>query len=122
MSEAKHAEGEIFFGSAEDQIIILGGESKQYICHVQIKQRWGGAIAEVMEDVRLANAERLVLCWNSHDEQQAKIDVLLSACKALLEADLYADGEGIVNFDYPNTSDGDKAKEQAEAAIALATK
>ena len=48
--------------------------------------------------------------------------LLLEACKALLKADLYADGEGIVNFDYPNTSDGDEAKEQAIAAIAAATK
>ena len=50
----------------------------------------------------------------------AAAPALLEACKALLKADLYADGEGIVNFDYPNTSDGDEAKEQAEAAIAAA--
>ncbi len=48
----------------------------------------------------------------------AAAPLLLEACKALLEADLYADGEGNVSYDYPNTSDGDEAKAKAKAAIA----
>ncbi len=50
---------------------------------------------------------------------QTQRDALLEACKDLLTTDLYADGEGIVSFDYPNTSDGDEAKAKAYAAIAL---
>lgn len=62
---------------------------------------------------KATNAEFIVNACNCHDD-------LLAACKALLGADLYADGEGLVSFDFPNTEDGDAAKLQAETAIAKA--
>ena len=46
---------------------------------------------------------------------------MLAALHALLGADIYADGEGLVSFAYPNTEDGDAAKALALAAIAKAT-
>ena len=65
----KHTEGTVRLGkTGEDIAILLGSENGNYICTVQIKQQGGGAIAAVMEDIRRANANHLVLCWNSHDD------------------------------------------------------
>ena len=36
---------------------------------------------------------------------------------AFLTTDLYADSEGLVNYDFPNTEDGDLLKIRAEAII-----
>lgn len=46
---------------------------------------------------------------------------LLEALQAMLNADLYADGEGIWRFDSSDTEDGQSAVSKASAAIAKAT-
>lgn len=61
-----------------------------------------------------ANAKRLALCWNSHDD-------LLEALQNLVEADLHADGEGLWNIADSDTEDGESAVKAARAAIAKAT-
>lgn len=45
---------------------------------------------------------------------------LLEACKLLLKADIYADAEGLVSFDFPATSTGILAAQKAKAAIKAA--
>ena len=45
---------------------------------------------------------------------------LLAALDALLEAQIYADGEGLVTVKYADTADGEAAVSQARAAIAKA--
>jgi len=57
--------------SSPDEIIIVAGKNREYICSVQIKQIGGGAIAEVMEDGRQANARRICQCVNNFDQMTA---------------------------------------------------
>lgn len=42
--------------TSPDQIMLLGS-SGNYVCHIQIQQTGGGAIAAFMEKERLANAQ-----------------------------------------------------------------
>lgn len=79
--ESEHTKGKADYRDSSDRIIIVGGENRDYICTVQIRQTWGGAIAESMEDIRKANAKRLILCWNSHDKLTEQRDKLLAVCE-----------------------------------------
>lgn len=63
----EHTKGKATFTDSDEEIIIVGGKSRNYIASVQIRQCGGGAIAAAMEDGRKANARRLVACWNAHD-------------------------------------------------------
>jgi len=67
--KAEYTKGKLSVSQMYDDgsIHIHGGDNKDYICSVQIKQIGGGAIAEVMEAVRLANAQELVKRWNCHE-------------------------------------------------------
>ena len=90
-----YTQGSIMFGKSDRAIIIIGEEERDYIASVQIEQTGGGAIAETMESKRLANANRLVKCWNEHDklfkaltkehtlrtDTELQRDDLLEACK-----------------------------------------
>lgn len=51
------------------------------------------------------------------DALRRQRDELLAACKAMLEADIYADGEGICYFERTDTEDGVRAVKMARAAI-----
>ena len=57
---------------------------------------------------------------NGYKDGAASRDELLAALKALLAADVYADGEGIVYIEHADTTDGEAAVKQARAAIAEA--
>lgn len=74
----EHIKGKAEYQDSSDRIIIVGGPNRNYICTVQIKQTCGGTIGGLMECSRRANAERIKLCWNSHDD-------LLAACEELAE-------------------------------------
>ncbi len=79
-----HTKGELKTGNTTDHnIMLVCGKNGKYVCSVRVKQTGGGAIAEAMESERIANAEHLALCWNSHDD-------LLAACKDLINANVYA--------------------------------
>ncbi len=99
---SEHTKGKIEFGKTSEPILIVGGESKQYIANVRLHQTGGGVIASAMEEIRQANAERLVLCWNSHD-------ALLEACKAMVKDEPF----GITPY-------FDEAMEKVKQAIAQA--
>lgn len=72
-----------------DQIMILGDKgSGNYVCHIQIAQCGGGAIARAMEPERKANAEFIMRAVNSHDDLLAALNGLLemsSACTTDVE-------------------------------------
>ena len=106
-----HTKGELKTGNTTDHnIMLVCGKNGKYVCSVRVKQTGGGAIAEAMESERIANAERLVLCWNSHD-------ALLAACELAF------------NLHYPNPDDPDeierllpldkRCKKMLKAAIKL---
>jgi hypothetical protein len=61
----------------------------------------------------LERATSIVRAVNAHDD-------LLNALEALLEADVYADGEGLAYIAASDTVDGEKAVALARAAIGKA--
>ncbi len=80
---SEHTEGELKTESTiAGDIIIVGSKSCEYICSITVKQMAGGAIAEAMEPARIANAEHLVNCWNSHDALLNQVKILGEACEA----------------------------------------
>ncbi len=52
----KHTKGKWTYKDSDEQIIIVGGDSRDYIATVQIQQHGGGVIAETMKGRRKANA------------------------------------------------------------------
>lgn len=79
----EHTKGKLIVSKIYDDgsVHLHGGENKDYICAIQIKQIGGGAIAAAMEGIRMANAEHIRLCWNGWDELIKQRDALLDACE-----------------------------------------
>lgn len=73
----------------------------------------------------------MISSWKSQPDTAAEAEAnarliaaapeLLEALEALLNADLYADGEGIHFIKNADTADGERAVQMARAAIAKAT-
>ncbi|KKL19816.1 hypothetical protein LCGC14_2461660 [marine sediment metagenome] len=71
---AEHEKWE--FQDSDEQIIIVGGKDRDYICSIQIKQCGGGAIASAMEGRRKANAR--CIC-RDHNNVDALLDAVEKA-------------------------------------------
>ena len=90
----------------DGSVHIHGGANQEYVCSVQIEQIGGGAIAEVMEEGRLANARLIAEAGTIANKTgftpkqlaEQKAD-LLEACKlareALKDHVQYDDGESL---------------------------
>ncbi len=66
---------------------------------------------------KIAQAERIGLCVNSHDKLKADRDVLLDVLRALLNSTVYADAEGLILI-----SQGGMDDDEHRAIVVRATK
>lgn len=80
----EHTKGKLDLGNTtSDNIILVGGKKREYICSIRVQQTGGGAIAEAMKPKRIANAKELVRRWNAFEEGGI-IEELRKACKGLV--------------------------------------
>lgn len=85
---SNHTKGPWFKGNTSNhEIMILGGASRNYVCHVTIQQTGGGLIAKSMESEREANAKLIGASPDLLAALEAALPLLESCAQTHLNGD-----------------------------------